>query len=146
MKAIRFFTPILTPLLGNQLLCRAIAGAAAVHLSLVALGLPSWPCPIRHGLGLPCPGCGLTRAIKALAVGNWQRAIEIHAFAPLAVVAVALIGYASVAPARQRRWLIRYCRQVEQKTGLSLILTTLFMLYWLLRWLLFRNAFYDLVR
>jgi hypothetical protein len=145
VKAIRFSTPILAPLLSNRTLCRAIAGIAAVHLSLVALGLPSWPCPIRHGLGVPCPSCGLTRAIQALVVGNWQQAIAIHAFAPLAVIAVVLIGYAGVAPAGQRWRIIRYCRQVEQKTGLSILLVTLFLLYWLLRWFLFRTAFYDLV-
>jgi hypothetical protein len=145
VNAVSLFTPILTPLLSNQFLCRAIAGAAAVHLSLVALGLPSWPCPIRHGLGVPCPGCGLTRAIKALAVGHWQQAIEIHAFAPLAAAVVTLIGYVSLAPAGHRRWILRHCTQIEQKTGLSVIVVTLFILYWFIRLLLFREAFYHWV-
>ncbi|WP_404785531.1 DUF2752 domain-containing protein [Altericista sp. CCNU0014] len=145
MKKIRFSTPILTPLLSNQPLCRAIAGASAVHLSLTALGLPSWPCPLRYGLGVPCPGCGLTRAIKSLAVGHWQQAMTVHAFAPLALIVVMSVGYASLAPVNHRRWIVRHCLQVERKTSLSFILTTLFLAYWLIRLSFFREAFYYLV-
>jgi hypothetical protein len=145
VKAVRRFTPILTPLLSNRPLCRAIAGASVIHLGLVSLHLPSWPCPLRHGLGMPCPGCGLTRGMMALMRGHWHQAIEIHAFAPLAIAVVAIIGYVSIAPAGHWRWMVQHCQHIERKTGASAALVTLFILYWLTRLFLFRKAFYHLV-
>ncbi len=145
MKTVRPFTPVLTPLLSNRTLCRAITGFSVVHLAIVSLGLPSWPCPIRHGLGLPCPGCGLTRAIKALGAGDWQQAMVIHAFAPLAAVVLILIGYISIAPVSHWRWILQRCKLAEQKTGLSALVVVLFIVYWLIRLLFFREAFYHWV-
>ena len=145
MKTVRFFPPVLTPLLSNKKLCRAIAGFSIMHLAIVSLGLPSWPCPIRYGLGFPCPGCGLTRAIKALGMGNWQRSVATHAFAPLAALVLILIGYVSIAPVSHWDWILQRCRQIEQKTGLSVLFIMLFMVYWLVRLLFFRKAFYHWV-
>ena len=142
VKTNRPFTLLLTPLLSNRTLCRVTLGFSMVHLAIVSLGLPSWPCPLRHGLGLPCPGCGLTRAIKALSVGDWQQAMAIHAFAPLAVVVLILMGYVSIAPAKHWQWIIKYCRLAEQKTHLSAAIITLFVAYWLIRLVFFREAFY----
>lgn len=40
--------------------------------------LPNWPLPhvcfSRAALGVPCPGCGLTRSFIYLAHGQWQQA------------------------------------------------------------------------
>lgn len=48
-------------------------------------------CPSRRFLGLPCPGCGLTRAFAHLAKGEWSAAIADHPLAPIfAVEAVAV--------------------------------------------------------
>lgn len=134
---------LLALLLSNRTLCRAITGFSIVHLAIVSLGLPSWPCPLRHGLGLPCPGCGLTRAIKALGMGNWQQAMAIHAFAPLAAIVLILMGYISIAPVSHWRWTLRHCRLAEQKTHLSTLVIILFIVYWLIRLLFFREAFYQ---
>ncbi len=116
-----------------------------MHLEIVSLGLPSWPCPIRYGLGIPCPGCGLTRALKALGAGDWQQAMVIHAFAPLAAVMLILIGYISIAPVSHWQWILQRCRLAEQKTGLSTLMIVLFIVYWLIRLLFFREAFYHWV-
>jgi hypothetical protein len=69
----------------------------------------------------------------------------IHAFSPVAVAVLGLIGYVSVAPAAHRRWLVQHCGQIEQKTGLSFFVIVLFVAYWLIRFLFFREAFYHLV-
>jgi hypothetical protein len=65
------------------------AGAAAVALFLAAgwVGLPSGAgftvCAFRRLTGIPCPGCGLTRAMAALARGELLLALHFHPFAPL---------------------------------------------------------------
>ena len=35
-------------------------------------------CPMRHMLGIPCPGCGLTRATESLVVGEIAAALAFH--------------------------------------------------------------------
>jgi hypothetical protein len=50
-------------------------------------------------LGIPCPGCGLTRATLALARGDLRGALALHPLAPLiaplfiAAIARAALGY-----------------------------------------------------
>lgn len=40
-------------------------------------------CPFYWLTSLPCPFCGLTRALCALAKGDWSAAVELHALSPL---------------------------------------------------------------
>ena len=85
---------------------RALALWAAAGLA--ALGAWAWLgaggvdfppgfyfCPSRRFLDLPCPGCGMTRALIALAQGDWRRALALHPLAPLvaAEAAAAWLGW-----------------------------------------------------
>ena len=47
-------------------------------------------CLTRRGLGLPCPGCGLTRGLAHLLQGNLARAMELHPLAPLVALDAAV--------------------------------------------------------
>lgn len=49
-------------------------------------------CLTRRVLGLPCPGCGLTRGMAHLLQGNLERALTLHPLAPLAA-ADAVVGW-----------------------------------------------------
>ncbi|MBN2399763.1 MAG: DUF2752 domain-containing protein [Candidatus Aminicenantes bacterium] len=40
-------------------------------------------CPLRAVTGIPCPSCGLTRALAHLERGHWSQALEFHPFSPL---------------------------------------------------------------
>ncbi len=51
----------------------ALGGAIAV---LTATGVPL--CPMAGVLGVPCPGCGLTRATLALLHGDFATALHFH--------------------------------------------------------------------
>ena len=62
--------------------------------------LPGFDCPLRQSTGIPCPTCFLTRATCAALNGDLGSAVRLHAFGPVA--AVALIGW-SVLALRQRR-------------------------------------------
>ena len=45
--------------------------------------LPSFVlCPFRALTGLPCPGCGMTRAFCALGHGEWRDALGFNALSP----------------------------------------------------------------
>lgn len=48
---------------------------------LIALEVPL--CPTRNLLGVPCPGCGLTRATEALVVGDFGSMLRFHPLAPI---------------------------------------------------------------
>lgn len=56
--------------LGPGLLVAAIGGFLAL--------VPFSTCPIRLGFGIPCPGCGLTRAVLAAARLDFATAQRFH--------------------------------------------------------------------
>ena len=60
------------------------------------LGLPT-VCPFNHMTGLPCPGCGLTRAFVSIAHGHLVDAVRWHALSPLMFLfgLVLLVEYAA---------------------------------------------------
>ncbi|MBV9209798.1 MAG: DUF2752 domain-containing protein [Acidobacteria bacterium] len=117
-----------------------ITGVAAAQAALVSAGLPGWPCPFRYLLGIPCPGCGLTRAVAALLRGEWHASLSLHAFAPLFLIALTLIALAATLPERPRRSLVYTIENIEQRTGITALLLACLMLYWLIRVLLFPEA------
>jgi hypothetical protein len=43
-------------------------------------------CPLRAVTGIPCPSCGLTRALAHLERGHWAEALKFHPFSPLILV------------------------------------------------------------
>lgn len=47
---------------------------------LIALEVPL--CPSKSMLGIPCPGCGLTRATEALMTGDVSAMLRLHPMAP----------------------------------------------------------------
>lgn len=136
---------LLSSLVKQRKTCLAISGFVGLHLMFVMLQLPSWQCPIRAVLGIPCPGCGLSRSIAALLRGDWQRSLEIHAFAPVAIALIVLIITASLLPTASRRKLSHSLEQFERQTGMSAIGLSSFLGYWLIRLLFFTKQLYRFV-
>ena len=48
-------------------------GAASLSASLLG-----WGCPVQHFTGVPCPGCGLSRAVYALLRLDFAAAFRYH--------------------------------------------------------------------
>lgn len=48
-------------------------------------------CPFRTLLGIPCPGCGLTRATEAMLVGDLTTMLHFHPLAPI-ITPLAVFG------------------------------------------------------
>ena len=68
-----------------------------VVLALGLVGILLWTdsnlCLIKNTTGIPCPGCGLTRATFAMMTGNWAEVWHYHPLAPLITpLAVGFMG------------------------------------------------------
>ncbi len=69
----------------------SVALALGALAGLFVVGVT--PCPVAGLLGLPCPGCGLTRASVAMLHGDWALMLRWHPLAPLlAPIVVVLVG------------------------------------------------------
>lgn len=120
---------------------RAIAGrvlllaALAAGLGLVAT-LDVTVCPFANLTGLPCPGCGMTRAALALLGGDLTAAMALHPLSPIAVpVAFAFSAAGAVrfvAPHLRFDPLVRLERQGG---ALFLLATVALLLVWGFRFL-----------
>jgi hypothetical protein len=139
----RFSAPVLAQVLERRVTGLAIGAAVVLHLGLMRLELPAWPCPVRSSLGIPCPGCGLSRAVSSLLHGDWQAAWARHAFAPMVLGALGLIIGMAFLPEPLRRRGIAAVASFERRTGLTTLLLVALMVYWLVRLLVFRSAFID---
>lgn len=98
---------------------RELRRTLVVLLVLLPLAFVVWAgfpiCPTAAVLGIPCPGCGLTRATLALLHGDLRGALRFHplvlVIAPLyiGVIVQAIVSYVRVdRPARRqnpRPWL-----------------------------------------
>lgn len=85
--------PLAPRLLGSS----APSGLRPLITATALIALALWPCPFAALLGIPCPGCGLTRAAWALLHGEWRHALELHPLAPLVVPLVPGAGLALLA-------------------------------------------------
>ena len=56
-----------------MLVIGVLFGAASLSASLLG-----WGCPVQHFTGVPCPGCGLSRAVYALLSLDFAVAFRYH--------------------------------------------------------------------
>lgn len=125
----------LASLLRSRALGLVLTGIAGLQVGLAAAGLPGWKCPLLTGLGLPCPGCGLSRAVVLLLSGQWRAALSHHAFSPVLLVAWLTLAVAALSPEAFRRPMIHAVERLERRTGLSTLLLVGLVLYWIARWI-----------
>src|SRR5436190_1092039 len=88
----RWFAPVLAPMLRQRKLVLVLGGTGLAQLCVGIFHLPGVVCPMLHVLGVPCPGCGATRACAAMLRGDWHMSLKMHALAPVFLVAVALFA------------------------------------------------------
>jgi len=60
-----------------------LAGLALLHAWTPPEDVRFSICLWRRLFGLPCPGCGMTRALAHLAKGEWGAAVAVHPLSPL---------------------------------------------------------------
>jgi hypothetical protein len=72
--------------------------------ALIVAGLP-WRCAFRQVTGLPCPTCGMTRAIRLALQGDFRAATQMHPLWFVVVPACVALGIAEMAGYRRSgRW------------------------------------------
>jgi hypothetical protein len=139
------FSPIAT-VLRDRRFGLVLTGALALNVALFSLNLPAWQCPFFRLTGVPCPGCGLTRACMLLLRGQVQASMKFHAFAPVFLVLIAVLVMGTLLPRSVTEPLIHKAETLERQTGLTIIILGGLILYWLARLLLFPIAFAQLIR
>jgi hypothetical protein len=142
----RWFAPVLGPMLRQRKLVLAMGVMGVGQLSAGIFHLPGVMCPMLHGLGVPCPGCGATRACAAMLRGDWHTWLTMHALAPCFLLAVFLFATAAVLPARPREAMIALIERIERLTGLTSLCLALLMIYWIARLLYGPAQFARLMR
>jgi len=139
------FFPLAT-LLRERRFGLVLIGALCLHVVLSSLNLPAWECPFFRLTGVPCPGCGLTRACSALLRGDVQTAIKFHAFAPVFILLIGMLLAATVLPRKLTEPLIHKTEILERRTGLTIIILSGLILYWLARLIFYPTVFAQLIR
>lgn len=76
---------------------------AGLAMAWIQLGLPRLFCPFRAITGLPCPTCGSTRMVEALAAGNAARAFQSNPMVFLILAGIAIWAMCSLV-GRWRDW------------------------------------------
>lgn len=87
MKLTSFITESRNSFYWPRLLALALL-AGSLLLPLLAFDWVTSPnslvlCPLRAVTAIPCPSCGLTRALAHLERGHWSEALKFHPFSPL---------------------------------------------------------------
>jgi hypothetical protein len=133
-------------MLRQRKLVLALGAMGVAQLSAGIFHLPGVICPMLHGLGIPCPGCGATRACAAILRGDWHTWLQMHALAPCFLLAVGLFAAAAVLPVRPREVMIDAVERIERRTGISSIVLAALVVYWLARLAIAPHAFVRLMR
>lgn len=146
MSRATVFRPVLSTILRNRKLTIAISGVAFLQLLLTFFGLPGWQCPFFHALGLPCPGCGMTRASVFLAHGELKQAMVMHAFAPFFLIALGIIAICAASPRSYAMSVANRAESLERYTGITGLLLIGLIVYWMARLLLMQGAFVRMIQ
>lgn len=131
----------LASLLRDRRVSLGVAAVAAVQVAGVAAGVGGWPCPVKSALGIPCPGCGLTRACIALFRGEFAAAFDLHAFAPVLLLGLAALAVAGLLPVARREAFASLAARFERRTKASYVFFASLLLYWSVRLLFLPGAF-----
>src|SRR5260221_13423556 len=106
--------------------------ATGVLCVLVVFDVIPWRCPIAALLGIPCPTCGVSRAVRAGLGGDTSNAFHFHPLWTFVVVVVGAIVIAEIVSFIQSGGFRDYVgRTVLHRAGLGL--SVLLFILWAIR-------------
>jgi len=93
-----------------------------------------WPCPLRMLVGIPCPACGMTRAVRLVVAGDFAGATHMHPLVWVAVpVVAAFLTVEVIGFVRTREW--GASRRVRGSTAVMVATAVLMFAVWIARFL-----------
>jgi hypothetical protein len=113
----------------------ALIGALVLALSLlpVPAGLQGRSiCTFRNLFDLPCPGCGVTRSLRATAHGDLASALDLNPFGPLFFGAAVLLLLSPLWQRLHPDWDLKLISSRWARVGAVALLVSM-LLYGLLR-------------
>lgn len=110
-----------------------VAGGVLVAISGM-FGVRLFPCPFRQLTGLPCPGCGLTRATVALLRGDIRAMLFFHPLAPVFLAFWAAVVAGLLWPESGRESFVARLDRLERRTKWPLWVGIFLLVYSLTRW------------
>jgi len=113
----------------------ALIGALVLALSLVPVpaGLQGRSiCTFRNLFDLPCPGCGVTRSLRATAHGDLASALDLNPFGPLFFGAAVLLLLSPLWQRLHPDWDLKLISSRWARVGAMALLVSM-LLYGLLR-------------
>lgn len=125
--------PWLGPIIRQRAVCRALLVFICLLALTVGLAGGLWPCYFTQLTGLPCPGCGMTRAASAWMRGDISAALRLHPFSPLLIIIGILISAGALLPTLRAAALADQVTHIEQKSRSTAIVIGLLTLFSLLR-------------
>jgi hypothetical protein len=141
-----WFTPVLGPVLRDRRTAGGMTTIAVVQTVAALYGWRTFDCPMLRSTGIPCPGCGLSRACGAFVRGDWATWAAFHLFAPPFLLAAAILLAATVLPATHRDRLARATEAVEARYGVVPLLVAAMFVYWATRLIYSGHNFVILMR
>jgi hypothetical protein len=124
---------LLADLVGDRRATRALTGLLIASLAATAAGPGGWRCPLLSALGIPCPGCGLSRGALELLAGDLGAALAAHPLAPLGLAVTLVLVAASLLPAAAQRRLTLAVRRVEAAGPFDLLFAGALLTVWAVR-------------
>lgn len=125
------------PVFGWLLRHRGGCIAAVVVMVFLAgmnvMGLAVVQCPSQLVTEVPCPGCGMTRSVKALVTGDPTGVWHSHLFGPFLVFIGFLFLLGALLPGKLRLELSEKVERFERRTALCGVGLGLLLVYWVLR-------------
>jgi len=131
----------LASLLRDRRVSLGVTAMAAAQVVCVAAGVGGWPCPLKAATGIPCPGCGLTRACVSLLRGDFATSFGAHAFAPVLLVSLLALGVSGLLPAARREAFAVLVARFERRTQAAYVVLGALLLYWSVRLLFLPGSF-----
>lgn len=90
-------------------------------------------CPWRALTGLPCPGCGMTRAFCALGHGEWRAAVGYNALSPFVLLALVVVWARAAATLLGLDAARAFLERLRPGRAVSLALLALTLAWWAAR-------------
>jgi hypothetical protein len=127
------FKPVFGPVIRDRRTSVGMATLAGVQIVAALLHVRTIGCPMLQGTGVPCPGCGLSRACGALLRGDLRAWVGLHLFAPLFIIAAGVLVVSILLPAGRREALANWMEAVEARLGVVPLTFTALTIYWMTR-------------